>query len=88
MEVGLPTTFKIFKNFIYSREREREGGRETSMQDRNINQLPPAGTLTRDQTLTPGMCSDRESNPRPPGLWDDTQPTEPHGPGPYSLLKF
>ena len=32
--------------------------------ERNINRLPPVCTSTRDQTRTPGVCSDWESNPQ------------------------
>ena len=46
-------------------EREGERGRESSMWERNINQLPLAQALTRDQPHNPGMCPDQESNHRP-----------------------
>ena len=51
------------------RETERE--RETSMWERNIDQLPPGGTPTRDQTLNPGMCPDQGSDLQSLGVWED-----------------
>ena len=36
---------------------------------------------TRDLARNLGMCPDLESNPRPFGVPDDAQPTEPHQPG-------
>ena len=43
--------------------------RETSMWERNINQLPLIHDPTRDQTHTPGMCSDQEPNLWPFGVY-------------------
>ena len=42
--------------FIGFLEREERGERETLMWQRNVDQLPPAGTLTGDRTRTLGMC--------------------------------
>ena len=50
----------------------RERGRETSMGERNTDQLPPIRSLTGDRTYKPGMCPDQELNPQPFGLGDDT----------------
>ena len=61
--------------FVY-RERGREGEREGEKHRKH--QHPPR---TGDLACNLGMCSDRESNWRPFGLWDDTQPTEPHQSG-------
>ena len=57
--------------FIDFRERGRGKERETSMWERNINQLPLVHIPTRDQIQYLGMCPDRESNQRPFGLGDD-----------------
>ena len=43
-------------------------------------------TPTRDRTRNPGMWPDQESNQRPPSLWDDPRPTEPHRSGRVLLL--
>ena len=51
-----------------------------------MHQLPSALTLTGDQTYNPGTCSEQESNWQPFALWDNTQPSEPHGSGPGSKL--
>ena len=54
---------KVFlKDFIYSREGVREGerGRETSVRERNIDQLAFCMPLTGDWTLYPAMCPDQE----------------------------
>lgn len=56
--------------------RERKGGRgrreETSMQERNIDQLPQyMHALTMDQTQNLGMFPNQESN------WHKAEPTEP-----------
>ena len=42
------------------RERGRKGkrGRETSMQERNIDRFPLVRALTGDQTRNPGTCGD------------------------------
>ena len=52
------------------RDGREKGGREISMGERNINQLPLIHTLTRDRTCNLGMCLDWESKPRPSSLWD------------------
>ena len=49
-------------DFKRRERRERERGRETSVCERNIDWLPLACALTRDQTHNPGMCPDQESN--------------------------
>ena len=50
------------------------------MWERNIDQLPPVYTLTRDWTRNPGMCLDQELNPQPFLVHGMTlQPTEPPG---------
>ena len=69
--------FKRFYLFTF-RERGREGEREGNIDVRNINWLPLAHTVTRDQTHSPGMCPDGESNQAPFSLWDNAQPTELH----------
>ena len=53
------------------RGREEKRGRETQMQERNIDQLPLLQTLSRDWTHNPGMCPDWEWNLWPSGLWDN-----------------
>ena len=45
---------------------ERE--RDTSMEERNIDQLPPVHTPTTVRTQNPGMCPDQESNRQPFGV--------------------
>ena len=57
------------------KERERERERKKSMGERNVDQLPPVCTLTRDRTHNPlvyGMMF---------------QPTEPPGQGMNILIK-
>ena len=49
--------------------------------ERNIDQLPPVHTLTRDQTRNLGMCPDRELDPEPFGVWDEAPTAEPPGQG-------
>ena len=53
------------------------------MWGRNINELPPIHTPTRDQTRNLGMCPDGESNLQLFGVLCGTalQPTEPPGQG-------
>ena len=46
-----------------------ERKRETSVWERNIDGLPPAGAPTGDGTCNPGMGSDLESIPQPFGVW-------------------
>ena len=64
--------------FIGLTEREKE--KESSMWDRNINQLPPLHAPTGIQTHSLGMCPDRGSNPQPWGAQDNA-PTEPPSQG-------
>ena len=47
----------------------RERGRETSMEERNIDQLPASCTLSREQTHNLGMCPDKELNLQPFGVF-------------------
>ena len=57
--------FLIFKNFIYSfleRERERKRGRETSMSERSIDQLP-LEPGTEPTTLACALIRNRTSDP-------------------------
>ena len=84
--------FSFFLSFLLFFYREREGkggkkrGRESSMWERNINQLPLICTLSRDQTCNLGMCPDQETNWQPFTLWDDPQTTESHWWGPMSIF--
>ena len=62
-----PFSLTLFKNRFYlliPREKGREGERqrETSICERNINQLPLTCVPTGDQTHNPSMCPDVESN--------------------------
>ena len=51
---------------------ERKGvGGETSMWERNTDQLPPVYTLTGDRTCNLGLCPDRGSNSQPFGVRDN-----------------
>ena len=65
---------------------KREEGREKE-RERNItvwekhHHLPLPHTSPRGLACNPGMCSDWESNQKPFGLLDDTQPTAPHQSG-------
>ena len=43
-------------------EREEGGEKETSMWERNIDQLPPANALAWDQTHNRGMCPNQTWN--------------------------
>ena len=52
------------------------------MRERNIDWLPFTCTQTGGQTHNPGTHPDQESNPQTFSLQDDTQPAEPHQPGP------
>ena len=68
--------------FIYlflERGGERKRGKETSIWERNIDQLPLIHFLTRNWTHSPGRCLDQELNRQRFALWDDDQPTDPHG---------
>ena len=56
-------------------------GRETSMWERNIYQLPLVLALTGDWTPNPGVWPDRESNWWPYTSRDSGQPTAPHWSG-------
>ena len=38
---------------------------------RNIDQSPPAHSLTRDQTHNLGACPDQGWNPKTSGVWDN-----------------
>ena len=58
------------------------------MWERNVGWLTSPCTLTGDQTCNPGMCPDLESNQQNFGLWDDTQPSEPHWSGFNLFLDF
>ena len=61
------------------RDKGQEGEREGNIKvKRNIDWLPLLCVQTRDQTSNLGMCPNYESNPQPFGLWDDTEPIEPH----------
>ena len=65
MNIGIKL---FFSPFIDSRKKGREGEkRETSMPEGSIDWLPLAGTPIGDQTCSPGMYSDQESNPQPFG---------------------
>ena len=46
------------------------------MRERNIDELPVAHTLTRDQARNLGRCLDQGWNWRPVDFWDDAQPPE------------
>ena len=65
--------------FTDFRERGRE--RETLMWERNISQLPPIHTPTRNGTRNLGMCPDQEWNPQPFGIWDNAQTSWATQPG-------
>ena len=75
-----------FYSFIF-----REGvgweEKETSMSDRNINQLPLTRTQPGTEPAIQATCPDPASNWWPFACQDDTQPTEPHQSGPEKLLK-
>ena len=58
------------------RERGRSGvGGERNInvreKQRNIDQLPPIHSLTRDQTHNLGLCPDWELNLQPFGVWNN-----------------
>ena len=61
------------------RGRGKKRKRDTSMWERNINQLPVTGPSQGPCNL--GKYPDWESNPRPLGIQDVFQPTEPLQPG-------
>ena len=63
----------------------RERGKETSMRERNTDWLLLVWGLTGDQSCNPGTCPVLEWNWQPFTLWDDTQSTEPHQSGIFSL---
>ena len=77
-------TCVYFLRFIFIRERERCGGRETEKHD----WLHSAHAPTGDRARNPGMCPDRESNQQPFGYWTMLQPTEPHWPGLYIFFGY
>ena len=58
----------LILSWAHFRERGREGEKHQCEQE------------TGDWTCNLGMCPDQELNLGPFGLWDDTQPTEPHRP--------
>ena len=72
----------IYKNWhilLLNLYRDGEGERkrrETSMCERNINQLPLVHAPTWKQAHNPGMCPHQESNQGPFTLQDNIQPTE------------
>ena len=73
----------FFIVFIESRRK-----RGTSMQERNIDQLLPICTWTKEHTHNLGMCPDWKSNLQPFGYGTMSQPPEPHQPEPLvSILK-
>ena len=53
----------MFIDFLDILERERERERDAE-RERNIDQLPPVHTPTRDATCNLGMHPDRGSNPQ------------------------
>lgn len=57
-EIALPGIYYL--SFFYWFERMK--GRERAMWERNIDQLPPTCTATRDQIRNLGICPDWESN--------------------------
>ena len=67
----------VFKDFIYFRQKGREGEREVEKHQCVFAFVRPTGDLARN----PGTCTDWESNWRPPGSQASTQSTEPHQPG-------
>ena len=78
----------VLKLILEGREgREGRGERERHWCERNMVQLSPVCTLTRDQTRNLGLCPDPGSNPKPFSVLDDAStncPTQP-GPGLRSL---
>ena len=63
------------------RRREKEGGRNIHVKDKNINGLLLTHALTGYWTCNLGMCPDRESNLRSYVHGTMLQPTEPPGQG-------
>lgn len=53
---------------------------------RKIDWLPFVGALAGDRTHNPDLGPDREFNRQPLGAQDDTQATEPPGPGLAAFL--
>ena len=66
---------------ILQREEAIERKTETSLWERNIDQLPPVCTPTGDQTHNLGMCPDQGSDPQLLVHGMMLQPTEPPGQG-------
>ena len=69
------------------RESGRGGGREISMWERSIDQLPLVHVLTRDWTCNLSMCPDQESNPPPFSTQDDAPPNWATQPGQTTLFE-
>ena len=60
---------------ILQRKKGREGGRDTSMWDRNIDQLLPVCFPTGHQTCNLGICPNRGWSPQSFGVRMTLQPT-------------
>ena len=70
--------FHFLKDFIYFRERGKEGGREGEKHQCVVaSHMPPTGDLAHN----PGTCPDWESNQQPSASQAGAQSTEPHQPG-------
>lgn len=50
--------------------------------------MPPVSAVTRDQTQSPGMCADLESNPQPASSQDHAPTSWVTGQGPLPSLLF
>ena len=61
----------MIHSMILERGRERQ-------EERNISQLPPTHTPTREKTLNPGMCPDQKLNPWPFGAQQDAPTNQSH----------
>ena len=76
---SLLSLFFFFKDFIYFRQRGREGERTGEKHQCVVAfGVPPNEDLARN----PGLCPDWESNQRPSGSQACAPPTEAHQPGP------